>query len=104
MLFDLDRHKVRVGLEMLITAASGGAIAAIVAAFTDPAHFNFSIEGLKDLARVAGGGAFTGILFLLRSLPRNPTSYERRQDAPQVEKAAVKLVEQGTIPPILPKP
>ena len=99
-----DKHSLRVGLEMVLTAASGGAIAAVTAAFTDPSHFNFTLEGMKDLARVAGAGAFTGVLFLLRTMPRNPATFERRQDVAQVEKAATKMVEQGEIAPIVPKP
>lgn len=99
-----DKHSLRVAFEMGLTAAVGGAIAAITAAYNDPSHFNFSVEGLKAMAKVAAGGAFTGILFLLRTMPRNPASYERRMDPPKVEAAATKLVEAGEIPPITPKP
>jgi len=37
-------------------------------------------------------------------MPRNPATFERRQDVAQVEKAATKMVEQGEIAPIVPKP
>lgn len=101
MLFDLDRHKVRVAAEVVLTAASGGAIAAVMATVSDPAHFNLTLSGLKDLARVAAGGAFTGVLFLLRSIPRDPTAWQRREDPRQVEKAAEKL---GITAPVSARP
>lgn len=104
MLFDLTPHKLRVAAEMAITAAVGGAIAAVMAAWVDPTQFDpTKLDAWRNLGRVALGGAFTGVLFLLRSLPRNPAAYQRREDVPQVVKAAKDLVQQGEIPPILPK-
>lgn len=92
MLFDLTAHKVRVILETAIAAAVGGAVSSITVALADPKAFNFADPAeWKRLGVVATAGAATGVLFLLRNLPRNPVAVERRSDRVQVARQAEKL-------------
>lgn len=92
MIFDLDRHKLRVAAELALTAAWTGALTGIFMTWVDPKDFNiFSAGDWHRLLQVASMGAFIGILNLLRSLPRNPVSFSRREDPAQVIKAAENL-------------
>lgn len=108
MIFDLDRHKIRVAMETFFAAVGGGAFGAIGDAlmgyFSEPPTFDpYSPASWRGLTKAAIGGAIGAAIYLFRKLPRNPAASDRRHDAEQVEEAASKLVEQGAIPPIMPK-
>ena len=59
----------RVWVLGIVHAVVSGAVNAALAAQVDPAHFNFSPDGLRALAQMAAGGAVLGVLLYLKRSP-----------------------------------
>lgn len=56
-------------IHSLAAAAISSAATALSAIYVDPAKFNFSLAGIKDIGEVAAGAAFIAIAGLLRQSP-----------------------------------
>ena len=74
-------NRLRLWLLGLLNAAVAGASNAAAGALADPAHFNFSHDGLVALGKLAATGALIGLVMFLKQspLPARWNGRDRRQ-------------------------
>lgn len=65
----MKRSRLRLWLLGLLHAVVAGASNAAAGALADPAHFNFSPNGLIALGKLAATGALIGLVMYLRQSP-----------------------------------